>query len=528
VVVSYGGSVVDTTVDAGGLLLVSGGTDNSANILNGGTEEVVEFFGFRPIPGYHPGESLNDTVHSGGTLIVSNGGTIGGSGIDAGSVVIGSGGVFTGTETLSGGGALFEIYSNAGALTGTISGFNGSNGNAIQFSGYNASATVSAGNGTVTVTEGGNSITVNIAGISAGEPLKLNQQGFLEVCFLEGTHILAEGGERKVETLRAGDMVATLRNGQQVLEPVKWVGHRSVKINGSNMEDAYPVRIRAGAFADAVPHRDLLITQEHCVFVDGKLIPARMLVNGRSIIIDRTISSYTYYHVELEQHGILLSEGLTTESYLDTGNRGNFANHEAIAIRPDFSVNAAHKSWETDAAAPLTVDRAVVEPVWRMLDERARERGIASIVPPMVLIEDPDLRLATDTGLKIRPMRVANGRYSFFVPANTSAVRLLSRTARPSETVGPFLDDRRALGVLVGEVAAYHRRERVVSNLHLTTPELDGWFAQEDGPRRWTNGNAVLPVSLGAEPMLLEIEVVWAGPYPQEVQARRLTDRKSA
>jgi hypothetical protein len=32
-----------------------------------------------------------------------------------------------------------------------------------------------------------------------------------------------------------------------------------------------------------------------------------MLVNGRSIIVDRTIGSYTYYHVELEQHGILLS-----------------------------------------------------------------------------------------------------------------------------------------------------------------------------------------------------------------------------
>jgi autotransporter passenger strand-loop-strand repeat protein len=477
------------------------------------------------------GTATSLVVSSGGTEVVSAGGTIAGTNIDSGTVIVSAGGTFTGTETLSGGSSLFEFGSGmTGSQTGVISGFtNEAAGNKIEFAGYDTSAIVSAvSSGIVTVSENGSALTVNIAGISAGETLQLTSGGFLDICFLEGTHILAADGERKVETLRAGGMVATLRNGQQVLQPVKWIGHRSVKINGSNMEDAYPVRIRAGAFADAVPHRDLLITQEHCVLVDGMLIPARMLVNGRSIIVDRTIGSYTYYHVELEQHGILLSEGLTTESYLDTGNRGNFANHEAIAIRPDFSVNAAHKSWETDAAAPLMVDRAAVEPVWRMLDERARERGIASIVPPMVLIEDPDLRLATDTGLKIRPMRVANGRYSFFVPANTSRLRLLSRTARPSETVGPFLDDRRALGVLVGEVAAYHRRERVVSNLHLTTPELEGWFAQEDGPRRWTNGNAVLPVSLGAEPMLLEIEVVWAGPYPQEVQARRLTDRKSA
>jgi hypothetical protein len=416
-----------------------------------------------------------------------------------------------------------------GTITGVISGFTTGNVDEIEFAGYGSTASVTAGNGgTVTISQGGNSVSVIIAGVTSGEHLQLSNGGFLEVCFLEGTHILAEDGERKVETLRAGDMVATLRNGQHVLQPVHWVGNRSVKITDSKMEDAYPVRIRAGAFADAVPHRDLLITQEHCVFVDGKLIPARMLVNGRSIIVDRTIGSYTYYHIELEQHGILLSEGLTTESYLDTGNRGNFANHEAIAIRPDFSVNAAHKSWETDAAAPLTVDRAAVEPVWRMLDERARERGVASTLAPLVLTEDPDLRLATDTGMKIRPMRVANGRYSFFVPANTSRLRLLSRTARPSETVGPFLDDRRALGVLVGEVAAWHGAERVVSNLHLTTPELEGWFTQEDGPRRWTNGNAVLPVSLGTKAVMLEIEVVWAGPYLQEAQAGRLTDRKSA
>jgi len=66
-----------------------------------------------------------------------------------------------------------------------------------------------------------------------------------------------------------------------------------------------------------------------------------------------------------------------------------------------------------------------------------------------------------------------------------------------------------------------------VNDLHLT-PELEGWFTQEDGPRRWTNGNAVLPVSVCSGIILLEIEVVWAGPYPQEAQAGRLADSKSA
>jgi len=35
---------------------------------------------------------------------------------------------------------------------------------------------------------------------------------------------------------------------------------------------------------------------------EGKLVPARMLVNGVSILIDGTISGYTCSHVELESH----------------------------------------------------------------------------------------------------------------------------------------------------------------------------------------------------------------------------------
>ncbi|GLP90738.1 Hint domain-containing protein [Gluconobacter frateurii] len=35
---------------------------------------------------------------------------------------------------------------------------------------------------------------------------------------------------------------------------------------------------------------------------EGKLVSARMLVNGISILIDRTIRGYTCSHVELESH----------------------------------------------------------------------------------------------------------------------------------------------------------------------------------------------------------------------------------
>ena len=36
--------------------------------------------------------------------------------------------------------------------------------------------------------------------------------------------------------------------------------------------------------------------------------------------------SIEYFHVELDRHDVLFAEGLAAESYLDTGNRGLFAN----------------------------------------------------------------------------------------------------------------------------------------------------------------------------------------------------------
>ncbi len=46
-----------------------------------------------------------------------------------------------------------------------------------------------------------------------------------------------------------------------------------------------------------------------------------------------------YYHIELENHGVLLAEGLPAESYLDTGNRSSFVNGGPVVQMPaDLSV----------------------------------------------------------------------------------------------------------------------------------------------------------------------------------------------
>jgi hypothetical protein len=331
-------------------------------------------------------------------------------------------------------------------------------------------------------------------------------------CFLEGTLIATPAGEVAVETIKVGDLVTVLVAGKPVSKPVTWVGHRAVKPGELMPDEAHPIRIKTSAFAENVPARDLLVTSEHCILAEGGLIPARLLVNGRSIIIDTGISSFTYYHVELEEHGILLAEGLATESYLDTGNRSAFANAEVTALRPRLSGNGG---WE-HAAAPLTVAPEQVRPVWAMLNARAEGLGLPRVTAPAALTQDPDLRIVTGNGAELLPIRQYDDKYVFVVPAGETGLTLHSRTARPSETVGPFMDDRRALGVLVGAISLHEGRRKTTLRTHLTAQALPGWYGLERASHRWTDGQASLPVDmtkLRGPAAILEIQVVQAGPY---------------
>lgn len=344
----------------------------------------------------------------------------------------------------------------------------------------------------------------------------------IDGCFLPGTHILTRDGEKLVETLSEGDEIAVLVDGETAYRPLLWLGrsHADVASLGFD-EDAYPVRIRRDAFGAGAPHRDLLVTSEHCIYVDGRFIPVRMLVNGRSIVTERAITSYDFYHVELEEHAVIVSEGLSSESYLDTGNRGTFENSVIRSMRPHFAGGitiAGGRSWQDDAAAPLTTDRETVEPVWKRLADRAEELGLAAdpATAAAQVVTEPDLRLVTEGGREIRPVRHVDNTYCFMVPASVDTVRIASHASRPSEVTGPFCDDRRALGVLVGDISVTNGRGRQVLTAHQSDAAIDGWHSCEAGAGRWTAGNALLSLgtaSGGLFARMVEIEVLAAGPY---------------
>jgi hypothetical protein len=206
-------------------------------------------------------------------------------------------------------------------------------------------------NGTTTV------FTMNNVSLQPGAANSFVASGDViqAVCYVRGTMIQTPAGERPVETLRPGMQVITLVDADEVPRAVKWVGHRRIDLTRHpQSETVAPIRVGRDAFADNVPHRDLLLSPDHAVFFDGKLICVRQLVNGSTIRRERGWTVVEYYHVELDRHAILLAEGLAVESYLDTGNRAFFANSGMpLMLHPNLPNDAIFPTRKSGSCAPF-------------------------------------------------------------------------------------------------------------------------------------------------------------------------------
>lgn len=159
--------------------------------------------------------------------------------------------------------------------------------------------------------------------------LSVNEDdSFDRACFLADTRIATPDGERAVEELAPGDLILTA-DGRTV--PVWFLGRQRVLTAFGPAERLMPVRIRAGALGDGLPRRDLLLTADHALLIDGMLVNAGTLVNGESVDwvpLREFDGSYTVYHVETEDHDVLLAEGAPAETFIDYLQRAAFDNHQ--------------------------------------------------------------------------------------------------------------------------------------------------------------------------------------------------------
>jgi hypothetical protein len=143
-------------------------------------------------------------------------------------------------------------------------------------------------------------------------------------CYAPWTRIrMANGGEVEIELISIGDMVMTA-SGEA--KPVLWIGRRSYagRFLAANPK-VQPIIIRKGALGRGLPRRDLVVSPEHALFLDGVLVAAKLLVNGRSIV-RASLAEVSYIHLELDGHDIVYAEGVTAETFVDDDSRMMFHN----------------------------------------------------------------------------------------------------------------------------------------------------------------------------------------------------------
>ncbi|WP_336762610.1 Hint domain-containing protein [Asaia sp. VD9] len=453
------------------------------------------------------------TIAGGGTLTLNSGATLVNGviqGITSGASGVGAGGLLV----LHSGAVLSGVTSMGWKSRLDIDSVQYVSGAQIYYSTNDVMITDAAGNllwdGYVT----GGSSTVDKDFHLERDPNDGSMILVYDKCFLKGTMIRTDHGEVPVEDLVVGDRVVAFVDGAEVMREIIWTGRRSTSVRPNLPEDeaGYPVRILANALGENVPHKDLLVTPEHAMYLDGAFVPARMLVNGRSIFYDHSIPQFDFYHIETDAHSILWSDGALSESYLDTGDRDLFYQGSPVV----HLLNAPARDWAEHGAAPLRTEREFVEPIHASLVARADALGCDTASSEVLTTDEPDLHLVDQDGHVIRAIRKVNRAYVFMVPATASALRLVSRVARPVDMIGAFVDDRRHLGVLVGEIQVWEAGETRQITAHLGEEAVSGWACLAEGAKRWTTGNALLPLATvqTGDAAMLSIEVLAGGPYP--------------
>lgn len=143
-------------------------------------------------------------------------------------------------------------------------------------------------------------------------------------CFVAGTMIACEGGERRVEALRVGHRVQTQQHG---LQTIRWIGHRYFSNDEIVADEKLrPVRIAVDALGPRIPEQDLLVSRQHRIVMestavaeladtDRVLIAAHHLAQLQRISCVCPAKGVTYYHILFDRHEVIFANGVAAESF---------------------------------------------------------------------------------------------------------------------------------------------------------------------------------------------------------------------
>ena len=126
-----------------------------------------------------------------------------------------------------------------------------------------------------------------------------------QACYVADQLIVTPDGACMVGALAVGDVVLTQCGRRRII----WM--QSFDLDAAaepQVGRGAPVRIRAGAIAAGLPKADLLVSPSHCLWISGCLVPARLLLDGSTIVQEAT-RPVRYCHLLFDRpaHGQLIS-----------------------------------------------------------------------------------------------------------------------------------------------------------------------------------------------------------------------------
>ena len=204
--------------------------------------------------------------------------------------------------------------------------------------------------------------------ISSADETLMAALGFDVACFCPGTRLATPEGEAAVERLAIGDEVLTREGARRI----KWIGRSEYegRFLGSN-QLMLPVTFAPGALGEGMPRCPLTVSPGHGVCLGDVLVPAWRLVNGVNATQTERVGPVEYLHIELDRHGLLLSDGCWSESYLNETPRSWFQNAaEYAALYPGEDVAGP-------PCLPRVEDGIALQAVQHLVNGRA---GLAPVV----------------------------------------------------------------------------------------------------------------------------------------------------
>jgi hypothetical protein len=195
------------------------------------------------------------------------------------------------------------------------------------------------------------------------------------ICFTSSSYIETDEAMVQICDLEAGMRIKTRDNGYQKL---LWVYKRAIsQAEMAGNPNLRPVKITAHAFGAGKPCRDMHLSQQHrllhndlrneILFNDAHLlVPAKGLVNDRTITIDPDVATLEYVHLLFDAHEIVYVDGIEAESFAlgkwSYETLTDEAREEINTIFPDLSYDVM-KHFETAYPALTVKETSILSPM---------------------------------------------------------------------------------------------------------------------------------------------------------------------